>query len=124
MKLQRDITIGQNIVTAIGTGYIDINGMRHESSLLLMPRRIDAGWGAAGFDALEEADFARIAELGCEILLLGTGHKQRFPQPALLRAVMAARIGIEIMDTPAACRTYNILVGEDRNVAAALLLDR
>ncbi len=123
MKLHLDRPIGQNIVTAIGDGYVEINGLRHEASLLLQPQRLEPGWGVAGFDALHEDDFAQIAALGCEVLLFGTGRRQRFPPPALLQPLMAARIGVEVMDTAAACRTYNILMAEGRNVAAALLLD-
>jgi uncharacterized protein len=123
MKLQHDFQIGQNLVTAVGAGFVNVNGIRHEASLLLLPQRIEPGWGAAGFEALSEADFAQIVEIGCDVLLFGTGSRQRFPQPALLRALMAARIGVEIMDTAAACRTYNFLVLEGRNAAAALLLD-
>jgi len=111
------------MVTASGDGYIAINGLRHESSLLLLPDQIEPGWGAAGFDSLSETDFASISALGCEVLLFGTGRRQRFPRPALLQPLMSARIGIEVMDTAAACRTYNILVAEGRKVAAALLLD-
>lgn len=123
MKLQDNIQIGQNLVTSVGAGYINVNGMRHETSLLLLPQRIDPGWGAAGFEALSEADFAQIIEIGCDVLLFGTGSRQRFPPAALLRTLMEARIGVEVMDTPAACRTYNFLVLEGRNAAAALLLD-
>ena len=123
MKLQQDRPVGQNLVTASGEGYIAINGVRHEVSLLLLPDRIELGWGAGGFDALAENDFAGIAALGCEVLLFGTGRRQRFPRPVLLQPLMAARIGVEVMDTAAACRTYNILMAEGRRVAAALLLD-
>ena len=123
MKLQQDRPIGQNIVTASGEGYVEINGLRHQASLLLLPQQIEPGWGAAGFDALSETDFTAITALGCEVLLFGTGRRQRFPRPALLQPLMAARIGVEVMDTPAACRTYNILMAEGRKVAAALLLD-
>lgn len=123
MKLHRDPHTGQNIVTAYGEGYIDINMQRHESSLLLLPEEIQSGWGQAGFAALSLADFHPVMAAGCEVLLLGTGRQQRFPPPALLRELMQARIGVEIMDTGAACRTFNILVAEGRKVAAALLLD-
>lgn len=123
MKLQQDRPIGQNVVTASGDGYVDINGLRHQASLLLLPQQLEPGWGVAGFDALSEADFARIAALDCEVLLFGTGRRQRFPRPALLQPLMAARIGVEVMDTAAACRTYNILLAEGRKVAAALLID-
>ncbi|MCX7174074.1 MAG: Mth938-like domain-containing protein [Proteobacteria bacterium] len=123
MKLKEDRPAGQNLVTASGEGYIDINGLRHQASLLLLPDQVEPHWGAAGFDALSETDFAGIAALGCEVLLFGTGRRQRFPRPALLQPLMAARIGVEVMDTAAACRTYNILMAEGRKVAAALLLD-
>lgn len=123
MKLHPDLPAGQNIVTAIGDGYVVINGERHVNSLLLLPQQIELGWGMAGFDALIEADFAQIVALGCEVVLFGTGRRQRFPRPALLQPLMLARVGVEVMDTAAACRTYNILMAEGRSVAAALLLD-
>ncbi|MFA7268637.1 MAG: Mth938-like domain-containing protein [Sterolibacterium sp.] len=123
MKLHQDIPEGRNVVTAVGEGYVAVNGQQHVASLVLLPQQIETGWGAAGFDALTEADFVQIAALGCELLLLGTGRRQRFPNPGLLQPLIRARIGVEVMDTAAACRTYNILMAEGRNVAAALLLD-
>lgn len=88
--------------------------------MIVMPEHLQA-WGVAGFDALTEADFQVFLELKPEILLLGTGPKQRFPHPRLTRALMERRIGVEAMDLQAACRTYNILMAEERRVAAALL---
>jgi len=123
MNLHQDFPVDRNVVTAIGDGYIAINGQQHQSSLLLMPQKLEPAWGKAGFDALTEGDFAQIAALGCEVLLFGTGRRQRFPRPALLQPLMRMRIGVEVMDTAAACRTYNILMAEGRAVAAALLLD-
>jgi uncharacterized protein len=122
MKLHQDIRPGRNIVTAYGESYVDINGRRYDNAFVVTPERVVEQWGAGSFEALTEADFANLAELGAEILLLGTGLRQRFPRPQLLRALIERRIGIEVMDTQAACRTYNILVGEDRVVAAALLI--
>ncbi len=122
MKLHQDLRPGRNIITAYGDAYVDINGQRHNNSLIVTPERVVDHWRGGGFDALSEADFADLAALGAEILLLGTGLRQRFPRPDLLKSLMEKRIGIEIMDTRAACRTYNILVGEDRVVAAALLI--
>lgn len=123
MKLHQDIPAGQNIVTSIGDDYVAVNGERHVNSFLLLPEHLEDSWGMAGFDALTEADFAKIATFGCDVVLFGTGRRQRFPRPALLQSLMAVRIGVEVMDTAAACRTYNILMAEGRNVAAALLLD-
>ena len=123
MKLHREQNIGQNLITACGTDHIDINGLRHKTSLLVLPRQLHEGWGKAGYPALTPQDFHCIIELGCDLLLFGTGRQQHFPPPALLRDLMAARIGVEIMDTAAGCRTFNILVTEGRNVAAALLIE-
>lgn len=97
-----------------------VNGQRHESNLIVMPEQL-LPWRAASFDALAEEDFAVFLELKPEVLLLGTGPKQRFPHPRLTRALTDKRIGLEVMDLPAACRTYNILMAEARHVAAALL---
>lgn len=109
-------------VTGYGEGYILINGERHEKSLIVLPERVVAGWAGGGLAALTLAEFEVLRDLRPEIVLLGTGPAQHFPPPALFRPLIETRIGFEIMDTPAACRTYNILMGEGRNVAAALLI--
>jgi uncharacterized protein len=123
MKLHLDNPANRNLVTGYGAGYVAINHRPYASSLILLPDRIVETWGGGGFDALAAADFETILALGPEILLLGTGSRQRFPAPSLLRPLFEARIGCEIMDLPAACRTFNILMAEGRNVAAALLID-
>jgi len=97
-----------------------VNGERHASSLIVTPERL-LPWQPDSFDALAEAHFSPFLELGLEVLLLGTGPRQRFPHPRLLRALTERRLGVEVMDLQAACRTYNILMGEERRVAAALL---
>lgn len=111
-----------NTVTAYGEGYVAVNGQRHESSLIVLPERV-LPWQARKFDSLTAEDFALLASLDAEILLLGTGPRQRFPHPRLTGALAKARIGLEAMDLQAACRTYNILVAEERKVAAALLFE-
>lgn len=123
MKLSLSSADNLNTVTALGSGYVDINRRRYEANLVLMPDRILENWGTAGFDGLTEADFAAVAELKPELVLLGTGARQRFPAPRLLRALIEAGIGCEVMDLAAACRTYTILVAEGRRVAAALLIE-
>jgi uncharacterized protein len=127
MKLSQDLRIGRNTVTAYGEGFVDVNGQRHTAGLILFADRIVPDWGVAGFAGLSADDITRLAEecaaSRTEIVLLGTGQRQRFPQPAQLRPLIDARIGVEVMDTYAACRTYNILLGEDRHAAAALLID-
>jgi len=123
MKLQANRPIGLNVVTAHGEGYFAVNGNRYHQSLLLTPQGLETEWTIGGFEALTEADFHRLAQLDCEVLLLGTGRRQRFPEPSLLAPMMVAKIGVEVMDSAAAARTYNILAAEGRQVAALLLMD-
>lgn len=122
MKLQQDSAPSQNMITAYGAGYVEINKERHARNLIVLPQRI-VPWAAAGFATLSDADVRALSDLAPEIVLLGTGRSQRFPTPLTLRPLIDAGIGYEVMDLMAACRTYNILVVEGRKVAAALLLD-
>jgi len=120
VKLHASAPSALNTFSGYGDGFVVVNGQRHEANLIVTPERL-LPWNAASFDALTEADFEALLALNPEILLLGTGPKQRFPHPRLTRALAAKRIGVEAMDLQAACRTYNILVAEERKVAAALL---
>ena len=120
MKLHATAPTARNAFSGYGDGYVLVNGARHESSVIVLPDRV-LPWDVAGFDELSERDFQVFLELDLEILLVGTGSKQRFPHPQLTRSLIAKRIGIEAMDVQAACRTYNILAAEGRRVAAALL---
>ena len=121
LKLHLSNLSGINAFTGYGEGYVMVRRQRHEHSLVVLRDRLVTDWRPTGFDDLEAADFARLAELKPEIVLLGTGARLRFPRPELTRALYEARIGLEVMDIQAACRTYNILVAEERMVAAALL---
>jgi uncharacterized protein len=123
VKLHSDTPLGINTITGYGTDYIEVNKIPHSHAVLVGPSGAVESWGATAFEALEERHFAQIAELKPELVILGTGLRQRFPRPELLEALINAKIGFEIMDTQAACRTYNILVGEGRQALAALLLD-
>jgi len=122
VKLHASLPSGVNTISGYGEGYVMVNGERHASSLVVLPDRI-VDWPAARFDALSVEDFAFLKELKVEIVLLGTGARQRFPHPRLSAALAQAGIGLEVMDVQAACRTYNILVAEERKVAAALLFE-
>ena len=122
MKIARDSTEGRNAVTGYGEGYVEVNRARHTASLVVAPERLVTDWPAACLEAITADHLAAIVELGPEVVLLGTGRQFRFPEPALLAPLYKAGIGVEVMDTPAACRTYNILMGEGRNVVAALIL--
>lgn len=121
MKLHLENDASRNTITAYGTGWIEVNRQRHAGAVLVQPQGELIVWGVSDFDALAAAHFAQVADLAPEVVLLGTGVRQRFPHPALLAGLAQARIGIEVMDTGAACRTYNILMGEGRRVLAALI---
>jgi uncharacterized protein len=122
MKLHQTRAQGRSLFTGYGPGYVSVNGTRWESSVIVLPDRAER-WDVLGFDALTEGTFTRLAELPIEILLLGSGARLRFPHPRLTQALIRAGIGLEVMDTQAACRTYNILLEEGRRVAAALLIE-
>ncbi len=122
MKLQLANTDGLNTFTAYGDGYVSVNGIRHNCNIAVLPNRLIPEWTQATFDALTVADFELLAGLDAEIILLGTGNQLRFPRPELMRPLIQAQKGLEVMDLQAACRTYNILIGEGRKVAAGLLL--
>ncbi len=122
MKLHADTPTQQNTVTAYGPGFVEINRVRHTTNVLVTPDRVEL-WPVASFETLKPSDFEGLRDLGSEVVLLGTGSRQRFPHPRLTRPLADARIGLEVMDTQAACRTYNILMAESRKVAAALLVD-
>jgi uncharacterized protein len=109
------------LFTAHGTDYVMVNGERFDRSIAVLAEEVRVDWPAAGFDQLAEAHFAWFLDFKPDVLLLGTGATQRFPHPRLYRALTDAGIGVEFMTTPAACRTYNILVAEDRRVIAAIL---
>jgi uncharacterized protein len=121
MKLHPDRHNALNTVTAYGSGYFEINQVRHEGALLLMPEGEVRPWQVQGYEALSAGDFEALLGLGAEVVLLGTGSIHRMPHPRLTAALTGAGVGVEAMDSFAACRTYNILMGEGRRVLAALL---
>ena len=112
-------------VTGYDADWIAVNGVRHKSSLILSALGLLKPWDKSHFDQLQDSDLAQLLALkdeGIELIVLGTGAKLRFLPPAWLKTLQTQHLGVECMDTPAACRTYNILAGEGRRVAAALLL--
>ena len=111
-----------NVVTGIGPGWVRIGALEYRESLVLTPEAVATGWAPSGFDGLAEADVAHLLSYQPEVVLFGGGSAIRFPHPRLTRALTDARIGLEVMDTPAACRTFNILAAEGRGVVAALLV--
>ena len=122
MKLHLSNLGDTKLFTAHGPDHVMVNGERYTTHIVVSAEEVRNDWLAPSFDELSEAHFSYFLALNPEILLLGTGPRQRFPHPRLYRALTDAHIALECMDTPAACRTYNILVAEDRKVVAAILL--
>ena len=112
-----------NVVTGSGPGWIRVGTRDYRDNVVLTPSSVDPGFAPQGFDALTSSDFERLLVSSPQIVLLGTGASQRFPHPRLIAPLLEARVGVEVMDTRAACRTYNILVAEGRNVVAALIVE-
>ena len=126
MKLQPDRLDVQSIL-GYGPGWVGLGSQgvaeKIERSIVIGSRGEKFDWHCTRFDQLTEAHFALLAETQPELVIFGSGTRLRFAPPALMRALMQNRIGIETMDTLAACRTYNILAGEGRHVLAALLIE-
>ena len=122
MKFEREQADGKNSFTGYGAGYVEINRARHTASLVVSGERLVTDWPVESVGGLAADHMAAIVELRPEIVLLGTGNSFHFPDPALLAPLYKAGIGVEVMDTPAACRTYNILLSEGRNVLAAVIV--
>jgi len=123
VKLQSDPHSGANTITGYGDGYIEINKIPYSHAVLLSSDGEILEWAIKSFEELSSSDFAQMASLKPELIIIGTGKRQRFPKPELLKTLIEAKIGFEVMDSQAACRTYNILVGEGRQVLLALIVE-
>lgn len=122
MKFQPDSIKGQSI-SAYGPGWIGVGSEKISTSVVIGSRGERFDWACNRFEDLTAEHFAQLAALGTELIIFGSGNRIRFPQGAWIQALIDKQIGIETMDTQAACRTYNILAGEGRKVAVALLLE-
>jgi uncharacterized protein len=122
MKLQPD-RIETQSVTAYGPGWVAIQGEKIEHSVLITSEGLRVNWQCSRFEDLGPQHFAQLADLDVELVIFGSGERLRFPRPEWQVGLMQRRVGLETMDTQAACRTYNILAGEGRKVAAALVID-
>ena len=122
MKLHLNTTQGQNAITGHGDGYIAVNHQPISDAVIVMPEKLINPWIVGDFLTLTMDDFAVMIELQPELVVFGSGQVFRFPHASILAAFAKVKIGFEVMDTPAACRTYNVLASEGRRVAAALLV--
>jgi uncharacterized protein len=123
VKFQPDRLEGVNAISRHEPQRLWVNTTEWAGSVLVPVRGEPQPWPVARFDELAEEHFAQLLQLRPELVIFGSGTRLRFVRPALLRPLITAGIGVETMDTAAACRTYNVLASEGRMVAAALLLE-
>ncbi len=121
MQLDDAAPAGAHRITGYGEGFFLIDEARYEGSVVVTPTGIIANWPPTRVEDLDAGAMEVLQGVECEVVLLGTGRVQRFPDAGLLAPLMARRIGVEVMSSDAACRTYNILMSEGRRVAALLI---
>jgi uncharacterized protein len=124
MKFQPDIADGVNLISRHDEHGVWINGTPWTSSVLVPWQGEALAWPADALEDLTAAHFEQLLQLRPELVIFGSGMRLRFVAPGLQRALIDRRIGVETMDTAAACRTFNVLASEGRTVAAALLIER
>lgn len=122
MKLHSEGFSGKNRITAYGLGYVSVNDKRMTRSLVVMPDTLRLDWPPNAWEDLRSEHLLSLLDLNPEILLLGSGTVHQSPSSGLVAVLAQMNLGIEIMTTAAACRTYNILLAEGRAVAAALIV--
>lgn len=123
MKLHHTSTQQYQTVTAYDDTGVEINAVRFAHSLIVLPEVAPVAWPVTSFDALSIEHFQMIDASKPDVVILGTGERQRFVHPKLISPLTSRRVGVESMDNQAACRTYNILMAEGRKVALALIFD-
>lgn len=124
MKLHVTPTQQYQTVTGYEQDWIEINAVRFDHSLIVLPEIAPMRWPVTAFENLRADDFEAVEAQTPDLLILGTGSRQRFVAPRLVAGLISRRIGVECMDNQAACRTYNILMTEGRKVALAVILPR
>jgi uncharacterized protein len=124
VKLHSDPQSSQNTITGYGIGFIEVNKTPYLHALIVQPDSAVIAWQVEESRELIEDHFSMISALQPELVIVGTGKKQVFLNPKILQPLIKAKIGFEMMDSQAACRTYNILMGEGRKVLAAIILEK
>jgi uncharacterized protein len=124
VKLHSDPQSSQNTITGYGIGFLEVNQTPYSHALIIQPEGEVLAWPVEEIQDLSEDHFSMISALLPELVIVGTGKKQVFLNPKILQPLIKAKIGFEMMDSQAACRTYNILMGEGRKVLAAILLEK
>jgi len=123
MKLHLTDFSDLNAFTGYGPGYVEVNRMQYTCNLIVLPDQIIQNWQVSDIDQLTIQHLEDLLSMQPEIILIGTGATFKFPGKSLLKNIASRAISLEVMDTQATCRTYNILSTEGRRVAAAMLVE-
>ena len=124
MKLHTTPTQQYQTITGYDENGVEINAIHYGHSLIVLPEQAPVPWPPAKFEDLQAGHFEQIDAISPDVVIVGTGARQRFAHPKLFSMLTKRRIGIECMDSQAACRTYNILMAEGRKVALALIIEQ
>ncbi|AVR97951.1 Mth938-like domain-containing protein [Pseudoduganella armeniaca] len=124
MKLHASNTKQYQTVTGYFPGGVEINAQPFDYSLMMLPETPPRPWPVAAFEQLTVEHFEQLLAEQPDVVILGTGERQRFVHPRLSAPLTSRHIGVDCMDTNAACRTYNILMGEGRKVLLALIVEK
>ena len=122
MKIHPDVITVQSI-SGYGPGWIGLGTEKITARVVIGSGGERLTWNCSRFEDLSAEHFDLLAALNTELVIFGSGERLRFPQGAWIKSLIDKQIGLETMDTPAACRTYNILAGEGRSVVVALLIE-
>ena len=122
MKITEDNNSGGLIITGYGEGFISVNEVTYQQSLIITPGKLVTNWTASEPEDLTLKNLQQLKNWQPEIVIIGTGKKQIFPESEVMFWFLSQGMGFEVMDSAAACRTYSILISENRTVVAALLL--
>jgi len=123
MKIELDLnTEGKNVITAYDDHSVTVADRLYQESIVVSPDGPVEHWPPQDFADVSAQHFARLLDLKPEIILFGSGQRHRFPTADVMSNLAEKQVGLEVMDTKAACRAYNFLVGEGRAVLAALLM--
>lgn len=122
MKFAQDSQDEGYVITAYDNGTVSVNGKTFQQSLIISTTKLNENWGLSAIESLSEKHIDQILSLQPELILIGTGERLKFPAVDKYAAIIHRGIGVDFMDTGAACRTYNILMSEGRNVVAGLIL--
>lgn len=122
MKFSEELNSAHYHITGYGDTWVAVNQNTLSSSFLIGSQTLISDWQPQAIQDLQPAHLEPLFAMGAEVILIGTGQTQRFPSPAIWKALVQHGVGFEIMTTAAACRTYNVLLSEARRVVAAFFL--